>query len=178
MLFDLENGEPIINPECLWVPGFKEVWEQDVDVHKRMAHRKLLYVYHVVNPNSAYSGLEEDERAEIVGKEYLEKGDRDKVLKTAVDAYKKFIFDFDISIEFMESVKSGLKKIMNSIKTANIDITKAPSYNAFVSAMKQGEALLGSYQKLSAKVRDGYKEEVHFKGGGKVSLHEQLIGNS
>jgi len=178
MIFDVIKGEPVINPEALFIPGFKEVWQSDKTTDKVIATQKLLYIYHSRNPRSSYSLLGPDREAEVI-KDFLAPFDItvDEELTRAAERYSD-PFLKDAGVRFLEGIEVAVNEITKMLK--NPDTYSSSSkvkFSDIKDIVVKGSDLLSSYYKLRKQVEEGLQEDVKYRGGGEPSLVEDFTEN-
>lgn len=89
-IFNVKDGELIIQPELLTIPEFKKIWDWDRAASKSYAMKELAIVYHMADLNSPYANYPEDKRFEYLRKDILKNDTRYVLrLKEAVEKYKE-----------------------------------------------------------------------------------------
>lgn len=179
-LFDIIGGEPTINPEVLFVPGFREIWASDKTKDKIEATQKILYVYHLCNPRSAYSLMPISERAEEVEKDFLKPFGLtvDSLIDNAVKKYSE-VFLRDAGVRFLEGIEVAVDQITLMLKDPK---TYQPGSKIKFSDIKdfvvKGNDLLSSYYKLRKQIEEGIQDDVKYRGGAEPGLVEEFINNA
>jgi hypothetical protein len=117
-LFQIVNWQLEIKPEAFTIVAFKDILDRDKSKNKVVALQELAYVYHMADSLSPYaSSLNEDERSARILKDVIQVKKwqpDDKVLK-GIEVYKEL--EETVTSKFLESMKIGLSKIDNYIRT-------------------------------------------------------------
>ena len=89
-IFNVKDGELIVEAELLTIPEFKKIWDWDRAASKSYAMKELSIVYHMADINSPYSSYPENKRFLALRDDIL-KNDTKYVLrlKEAVAKYKE-----------------------------------------------------------------------------------------
>lgn len=89
-IFNIKDGELIIEPEILTIEEFKKIWDWDRAASKSYAMKELAVVYHMADMNSPYANYPEDRRFELIRKDILKNDTRLVLrLKEAIAKYKE-----------------------------------------------------------------------------------------
>lgn len=178
MIFDIIKGEPVINPEALFLPGFKEVWSSDKSEDKTVATQKILYIYHTRNPRSSYALIGPERESEVI-KDFLEPfGIKvDDELRYAADKYSD-PFLKDAGVRFLEGIEVAINEITKMLKdpTTYGDKSKI-KFSDIKDIVVKGSDLLSSYYKLRKQVEEGLQEDVKYRGGGEPGLVEDFTND-
>lgn len=175
-VFDIISGEPVINPEALFIPGFKEVWASDKSEGKVDATQKILYVYHLCNPRSAYSLMSPEERLRETKKDFLDpyKIKPDANLQKAIEKYSGPLLR-DAGYRFLEGLEVAIDHITKILKDEKTygEASKI-KFTELTAVIEKGSNILTSYYKLRKQVEEGLQEDMTFRGGGQPSMVEEF----
>lgn len=165
-LFDVENGKIVLNPNSLYIPEFKEIWERDKTKGKHNAMNEIAYVtflcsYSQKNPYNAYDHKikESKVREDTIQKE------PDKLLKEAVVKYN----------EMQQTASSKL--VESAIKAADVladyfnEATKEDATNIIRNMEKLGNTVK-TLDTLQKQLQREQIEAASARGGSEIGLYE------
>jgi hypothetical protein len=176
MIFDIKDNKPIITPEGLNIPEFKEIWKSDKDRYKRLAQGTLAYIYHMLDPRSVYANLSEKDKEREIIKDYIPESNRrggytppERVLK-AMEKYEKLI-DTPLT-RLLASARRGIDKTseyFDGIDYTEIDeLTGAPKYDI--------NKVMGAYAKLDQVIKSVSELEKQVKKDLAIN-QDKIVGN-
>lgn len=121
-IFNVKDGELIIEPELLTIEEFKKIWDWDRAASKSYAMKELAVVYHMADMNSPYANYPEDKRFELIRKDILKNDTRLVLrLKDAIVKYKELNeTPAEKSIKELRETLESLRNIV-SIFRVNIE---------------------------------------------------------
>ena len=178
-LFDIERGRLILNPNSLYVPEFRRIWERDKMSTKDQATKEIAYVTFMCNlsnknPYNAYS-------------------ERDKAIKITQDIFG------DINYKPDDVIKEAMKKytemqsttytrlLKSSLKAADklaeyfemLDFTKLDSMGKPVYtvrdlgfSLKEVGNIIKSLTSLEKQVQKDQLESVKVRGDNEIGMYE------
>jgi|15BtaG_2_1085339.scaffolds.fasta_scaffold00350_14 hypothetical protein len=180
MFFDLQNEEPVVTPEGLYVDEFKEVWDRAET--KDLAHNFFAYIYHTENLNSQYANLDKQEREKECKKDYLKKvpsWPEPKWLKAARTKYRKFqttpeIRALDAGLELMDKLSTHYRTLDFTDRDDKGKLVNDP--NHAMTAIGKLEATVKSMKKLRVEVAkdiDQLSQETY--GDKELNMFDKTI---
>ena len=89
-LFDLRDGQVVLNPESLAIPIFNTIWKRDKTKSKERANREIAYIFFMCDFNSPYMAYPNIKRREVVVNDFMKdpKWKEDKDIKEAMIKYE------------------------------------------------------------------------------------------
>lgn len=147
----MKDDVPVINPEGLFIPEMRFIWERDESEDKQQAQGELAYIYHMADPRSVYRKLPEEKREKQIIEDYLgESFHSDKDIDAAIEKYK-LLYETP-SMRFLKSVEKVLDKLAKYLNDVDITDGRGGNLTQIISAVEKGEATIASYGKLVDKV--------------------------
>ena len=91
-LFSLKNNQVIIDPEVLFIPQLKEIWDSDKSKDKATAYKELAVIYYFTDYKSPYMVHAEDLRMKTIIEDFVKdpKWRPDERIVAAIAKYKTF----------------------------------------------------------------------------------------
>jgi len=177
-LFDLKNGNIILNPDSLVLPGFREIWKKDKTKGKDKATREISYVYFMCDYNSPYSVYPNPKRKEVIIKDYMnEEGWKEtEDIKIAIKRY--IAFQETHTMRLMRAAKGASDKLAGYFETIDflkVDDNGKPIYTAkdvAVNLEKVGN-IVDSLDKLETRIKKEVKTDSRIRGGGEIGMYER-----
>jgi hypothetical protein len=122
-IFNVKDGELIVEAELLTIPEFKKIWDWDRAASKSYAMKELSIVYHMADINSPYSSYPESKRFLALRDDIL-KNDTKYVLrlKEAVAKYKEL--NETPSERSVKELRETLESMRNIISVFRDNIEK------------------------------------------------------
>lgn len=146
-IFDVVRGIPTINPEALTVPEIRKIWDSDPSFDKELGTRKVIYLYHLLDPRSAYAKVGEDVREKLVNQDHLKGFKLDKEMKDAINKVKTL--ERSVPHRFLDGVEAQLIRMADFLKQAE---TTESNIAKIALVISKGAELISSHQQLSEKV--------------------------
>ena len=119
-LFDLKNGNIILNPDSLVLPGFREIWKKDKTKGKDKATREISYVYFMCDYNSPYAVYPNAKRKAVIIRDYM----KEKNWKETEDiklAIKRYLdFQETHTMRLMRAAKGASDKLAGYFETIDL----------------------------------------------------------
>jgi hypothetical protein len=89
-LFDIEAGKVVLDPNVLYIPEFKQIWDRDKGKDKNIATAQLAYVtflcnFSSKNPYNSYSDKDKEKKV----RDDTTKKEPDELIKKAIKKYKE-----------------------------------------------------------------------------------------
>ena len=177
-LFDLKNGNIVLNPDSLALPGFREIWKKDKTKGKEKATREISYIYFMCDYNSPYAVYPIDKRKEAIIKDYIKEEDwmETKEIKEAIKRYVDF--QETHTMRLMRAAKGASDKLAGYFEAINFmdkDSNGKPIHTAkdvAVNLEKVGN-IVDSLDKLETKIKKEVKTESRIRGGGEIGMYER-----
>ena len=177
-LFDLRDGQVVLNPESLAIPIFNTIWKRDKTKSKERANREIAYIFFMCDFNSPYMAYPSTKRRDIILSDFMKdpKWKEDKDIKDAMSKYLEF--QETHTMRLMKSAKGAVDKLTSYFE--NIDFLEKgengkPLYNAkdvAINLEKVGSSV-ESLDKLETKIKKEIKTDSRVRGGGDIGLYER-----
>ena len=167
-LFDINNGQVVMNPTVLWLPEFKKIWSRDTGEDKGIATREISYIVFLHGYNSPYMSYSERDREAKILRDYFKdmKGWKpDKVVKAAIRKFNEL--QDSISLRLLRASKMALEVIEEFFLTAEPDQVDKVVKNA-----KELGNLIKSLDQLEKQVQKEQLESSSVRGGQGIGLFE------
>lgn len=177
-LFDIVDGNVVINAEELAIPAFKKIYDSDKSKTKDEAFKKISFIIFMYKWDSPYmSTIGEMERERIIKQELFndEKWKPDVLVTEAIKRYKEFQHTF--SLQFLENNMIGAKKLMDYYELVNwddMDKNGKPVFSSrdLAANLEKAGAILRSLDMLKEKVRKEELESNKIRGGNEIGSYE------
>ena len=167
-LFDIVNGEVIMNASSLWIPEFRKVWDRDKDEHKRIAHAEISYIVFMYDFTSPYQGYNIIERKGKILKDYLEHIPNWKPDKLVNAAIKKFNeLQSTPTLKLLNAVRGSMEMVTSFFKSA-----KQQDVNNIMKHSEKIGHLVKSIDVLTRQVEKEMAENSAVRGGQGIGLFE------
>ena len=129
-LFDIEAGKIVLDPNVLYIPEFKMLWDRDKTEEHNIATKEIAYItflcsYSSKNPYNAYAEADKERK---VRKDTIDK-EPDRIVKNAIKKYKEMqetpiirlldgaLIAADVLAEYFRDAKShGATEVMKNLK--------------------------------------------------------------
>lgn len=160
-LFDIKNGNVVMNPTVLWIPEFKTIWDRDKADSKENATREISYIVFLHKFDSPYMAYPEKDREKRILHDYFkdQKGWKpDKEVNAAIKKYNEL--QDTISLRLLRASKKALEVIEDFFMTAEPDQVDKVVKNA-----KELGNLILSLDKLEKQVQKEQLESGSVRGG-------------
>lgn len=167
-LFDIDNGQVVLNPTSLWIPEFKKLWDRDKSKDKHVAAKEISYIVFLYDYKSPYQAYTEQDREEKIREDYFS-DDKTWMPDEAVQAaISRFIeFQSSAALRLLKSTKLAMEAINEFFKTAGpADIDK------IVKNAKELGSLVQSLDKLEQQVQKEQLEKNSIRGGQDIGAFE------
>jgi len=163
--FDIVKGEPRLRAEALLIPEMYALWKQDKTADKEIVTYKVSYIYHAINPISAYAKMDPKKRDIQVIEDMLTKRKLsiDPILIAARDKYKFLVVDCDMSASSLEAMDILINKINAFFKEVEILDGKGGNLGGLVSSAKQLRELHAIRDAFKKQIEEGYDSAVKTK---------------
>lgn len=167
-LFDIENGQVVLNPTSLWIPEFKKLWDRDKSKNKAKAAREISYIVFLYDYRSPYQAYSESERENRILKDYFSEEEDwtpDEEIKAAIKRFEEF--QDSAALRLLRATKLALEAINEFFKNADSsDIDK------IVKNAKELGNLVQSLDKLEQQVQKEQLEKNSVRGGMEIGHFE------
>ena len=177
-LFDLKNGNIVLNPDSLALPVFKKIWKKDKTKNKEKATQEISYVYFMCDYNSPYAVYPSLKKRGILVKDFM-KDSKWKESKEILEAMEAYInFQETHTMRLMKAARSASDKLAGYFE--NVDFLKVddkgrPLYTAkdvAINLEKVGN-IVDSLDKLETRIKQEIKTESRVRGGGEIGIYER-----
>tara|TARA_R110002167_G_scaffold199470_4_gene402721 strand:- start:106 stop:645 length:540 start_codon:yes stop_codon:yes gene_type:complete len=177
-LFDLKNGNIVLNPESLVLPGFREIWKSDKTKGKDKATREISYVYFMCDYNSPYAVYPNTKRKDVIIRDYMkdEKWEETEDIKLAIKRY--IAFQETHTMRLMRAAKGASDKLagyFENIDFLKVDDNGKPIHTAKDVAynLEKVGNIVDSLDKLETRIKKEVKTESRVRGGGEIGMYER-----
>lgn len=169
-LFKLEKNKVVVNAPALTIKDFKALWSRDTSKTKEKAIREFSYIYFLVDWNSVYQSIAEDERHAML-KEDLDLGDTWEPDHLVIQAKKRYEeLQETATMKYARSVRRAFWDMVTYFESVDYkerdnkgqpvykiqDVTKAMADSGrLVETVKKLEAIVKKEQLESSRVRSG-----------------------
>jgi len=179
-MFDIVDGEVIINPDELAIPVFKKIYERDKSISKTKAFNIISYIVFMWKWDSPYASfINEESRDKIIKKDIFgdENYEIDDLTKEAITRYKEFQHTF--SLQFLEQNMVGAKKLMDFYQRVNwdeVDKTGKPIYSSrdLAANLEKAGGILKSLESLKQQVKREGLEVSKTRGQNDINPYEDM----
>ena len=176
-LFDIKNGNIILNPDSLVLPGFREIWKKDKTKGKEKATQEISYVFFMCDYNSPYAVYPNNKRKEVIIKDYMGKDWKEtEDIKVAIKRYMDF--QETHTMRLIRAAKAASDKLagyFENIDFLKVDDNGKPIYTAkdvAVNLEKVG-SIVESLEKLETRIKKEVKTNSRVRGGGEIGMFER-----
>lgn len=168
-MFNIKNTTVIVDPEYLLIPEFKTLWDQDKSKDKAKAYKELAYVYFMSDYKSPYNNYLEQERKDIVKKDFMndEKYQETEQVKAAIAKYESL--QETPSMRMLKASRKAQEKITKYFETGVCDIDVRELMMTLASIGKSIE----SVDKVEEKVKKEITNAEKIRGGGQIKQRER-----
>lgn len=198
-LFNLKDGEIVIDVNILTIPEFNDIWEADKTTTKGQAFKELSIVYHMADPNSPYFNYPETKRFEYLRKDILKvpnalftkrlqaatakykelnqtTAEKSLVeLKNTLDSLRTIIAVFRADIEEKLQDKEDLSTVIQTLKNGTV-VTKLTLLSAnLVELLKTAgniPKIIDQLAELEKRIKLENIEKGKTRGGKSVGIYE------
>lgn len=175
-LFDIEAGRLVLNPNSLYIPEIKRIWERDKSIGKEQATDEIAYITFLCNmstknPYNAYSDTDKEKK---VRKDTIKK-EPDKFIKDAIERYKEF--QNTTNTRLLIGARSAADKLAGYFET--VDFSKVDSYGKPIysardlsSNLKEVGNIVKSLVQLDKQVQREQLDQQVVRGGNEIGMYE------
>lgn len=165
-LFDIEAGKVILDPNVLYVPEFKKLYDRDKSDGKNVATAEIAYVtflcnFSSKNPYNSYSDKDKEKKV----RDDTMKKEPDELINKAIKKYK----------EMQATVTSRLliaAKIASNVLAEYFENAKAEDATEIIRNIeKLGNAVKSLYV-LEIQVQKEQLEAKVIRGGNEIGMYE------
>jgi len=167
-LFDIVQGEVVMNASSLWIPEFRKVWDRDKDEHKRIAHAEITYIVFMYDFTSPYQSYNEAERKEKIVKDYLKdipKWKPDKLVNMAIKKFNEL--QSTPTLKLLRAVQNSMEMVTNFFNTA-----EEKDVNNIMKHSEKIGHLVKSIDILTKQVEKEMAENSAVRGGQGIGMFE------
>tara|TARA_R100001163_G_C5046236_1_gene183530 strand:- start:222 stop:761 length:540 start_codon:yes stop_codon:yes gene_type:complete len=177
-LFDLKNGNIVLNPDSLAIPAFKKIWDKDKTKNKEKATREISFVYFMCDYHSPYAVYPVHKKRDTIVKDFM----RDETWKEspeileAVEAYTNF--QETHTMRLMKAAKGAADKLAGYFEAVDFlktDDNGKPIFTAKDVAynLEKVGSIVDSLDKLETRIKKEVKTESRVRGGGEIGMYER-----
>jgi len=175
-LFDIEGGKIVLNPNVLYIPEFKEIWDRDDTEGHDIATKEIAYVTFMKNmssknPYNAYSIKDKELK---VRKDTIKK-EPDDIIKKALDRYEEF--QNTVNTRLLMGARSAADKLVGYFEKVDFDLVDnygKPIYSArdLSSNLKEVGNIVKSLVLLEKQVQKEQLDSQDVRGGSEIGMYE------
>ena len=177
-LFDLKNGNIVLNPDSLVLPGFREIWKKDKTKGKDKATREISFVFFMCDYNSPYAVYPSHKRRDVIVRDFMkdEKWKETPEVLAAIERYTQF--QETHTMRLMRAAKGAADKLagyFENIDFLKVDDNGKPIYTAKDVAynLEKVGSIVDSLDKLETRIKKEVKTDARIRGGGEVGMYER-----
>lgn len=164
-IFNIEEDNPVITPEGLYIPELRHIWERDTSKNKEVARAQLVAIYHLVDPRSSYAAQDADERKSLVLGDYLEDPNYtlDEEMLVAMEKYAVLIKG--PLTRYYESLQNALDSITAYMSTATVRGGKDGNFAQVQSNIANSDKIISAMAKAKeASIKETQSTVTRLKG--------------
>lgn len=168
-LFELKNNLVVIEPQNLFIPEMKSIWDRDKSKTKDKAYKELSYIYYLVDYKSPYNSYPEDHREEIIIKDFIrdDKWKPDELITNAILKYSEF--QETPSMRLMKAAKKAQDRITKYLDTGE----GSDDIKELMMVIKEIGKAVESVDKIEDKVKKEITSSEKIRGGGQIKNRER-----
>lgn len=178
-LFDIEGNNVVLNPDSLFIPEFKKLWDRDKTKQKNKATAEIAYITlkHNLSKTNPYNGYSDKD------KEYKIKNDLfndpnwepDEKIKEAEERYKEF--QQTHSSRLLKGARAAADQLAEYFENINFSETDnygRPKYSAkeLSSNLKDVSSIVKSLRQLQEQVEKEQLEAKTARGDIEIGMYE------
>lgn len=178
-VFDIVNGEVVIDPGRLIVPEFKKLWQRDKSKDKRNATKEIAYIIFLydLSADNPYRGYTEFERDPVLKKDLFGSlnWEPDEDVGNAIEKFKKLMETTNTRVLLgAKKAAEELAKWFEQIDFSLIDKYGKPVFSAreLSSNLKEVGNIVKSLSQLEEMVRQEQLEKTTTRGGTDIGMYE------
>ena len=167
-LFDIVQGEVIMNASSLWIPEFRKIWDRDKDEHKCIAHAEITYIVFMYDFTSPYQGYNEVERKTKILKDYFKdipKWKPDKLVSAGVIKFNEL--QSTPTLKLLRAVQNSMEMVTDFFNTA-----EQKDVNSIMKHSEKIGHLVKSIDILTKQVEKEMAENSAIRGGQGIGMFE------
>lgn len=167
-LFDIVNGEVVMNASSLWIPEFRKIWDRDKDEHKRVAHNEITYIVFMYDFTSPYQAYNTIERKRKILKDYFRdtpKWKPDKLVKEGILKFNEL--QATPTLKLLSAVQKSMEMVTEFFNTA-----KQTDINSIMKHSERIGHLVKSLDILTRQVEKEMTEDSAIRGGQGIGMFE------
>lgn len=165
-LITIKEGKVIPDENILTIPELKVLWDKFEGDDRNLL---FIYLHHLYNPSSPYQKVPEDEREEVVRKDFRGeyKPNHDKDILKAKEKLEKLTYS--PSKDLLEGLRINIKNISTFLKTVEVDAGRDGNLTQLTSLHKSVKDLLKNYK---ATEQEFLLETQKNRGNSKSAIDE------
>lgn len=178
-LFDIEGGNIVLNPNSLYIPEFKKIWDRDKTKKKDKATAEIAYITfkHNLSNDNPYLAYPEKEKEGKLKKDIFddEQWEPDELIQKAEIRYREF--QNTHSARLLHGARSAADKLAEYFE--NIDFNKLDNYGRPVYSAKELSGnlkdvsnIVKSLKQLQEQVEKEQMEAKTARGDVEIGMYE------
>ena len=177
-LFDLKNGNIILNPDSIAIPCFHAIWKGDKTKGKEKATKHISYVYFMCDYHSPYAVYPAQKKRDVVVRDFIADEDWKETpeILVAMKAYRDL--QETHTMRLMRAAKGASDKLAGYFETIDflkVDDNGKPIYTAKDVAynLEKVGNIVDSLDKLETRIKKEVKSDARVRGGGEIGMFER-----
>lgn len=165
-LFDIESGRIQLNPNSLYIPEFRKIYERDKSKEKHQAMKEIGYVTYLCSLSSKnpYNAYAHNIREKYVRRDTIET-EPDDLLKKAIERYRE-----------MQKTASS-KLVENAIKAADVlaeyfGEVKKEDAGEIIRNMERLGGVVKTLESLKKQLEKEQLDAATVRGGSEIGPYE------
>jgi hypothetical protein len=165
-LFDIEAGKVVLDPNTLYIPEFKEIYDRDKSPGKETATKEIAYITYLCNfsPKNPYNSYSTKDKEDKVKADTI-KGEPDEVVKKAMERYKEM--QMTTTSRLMIAAKKASEVLAEYFEQAKSE----DATEVIRNIEKLGNAVKSLYI-LEQQVQKEQLENARIRGGNELGMYE------
>lgn len=177
-VFDISNGNVVLDPARLIIPEFNELWRRDKTKDKVKAIKEISYIVFMydLSVDNPYRGYLEIERMRVLKEDFFDsKWEPDKLVEKAIKKFKDLTETTNTRL--LASAKSAAEKLASYFEEVDfkkLDSQGKPMYSAreLASNLAAVGSIVKSLSQLEEQVRRETLDSSLARGGSDIGMYE------
>ena len=165
-LFDIEGGKIVLDPNVLYIPEFKALWDRDTSEGHDIATKEIAYVTYMAsfsskNPYNAYNKNDKERR---IRKDTINR-EPDELVITALNRYT------EMQSTPLTRLLEGAEMAVDVLADYFRSVTKSDATEAMKNIRELGNSVKSLYL-LKKQVQKEQLESKEVRGGNEIGMYE------